>query len=176
MIITQKAWSEDEVRINSNTKCMNDYVVKTDIPIPTTEVLRHELEDSNRFSTLDTRDAFYHFLLSEESQELFNFHGVNGVYHFLVVVMGTPHALVECHTAMSKYCNGLKGVLVIKDDILIHGKGQDHDENLYDYGIRLRKETCKLGQQAVMWFLPHIHRECFPILTRWKTSWLGPDQ
>ena len=90
--------------------------------------------------------------------------------------MGTPHALVECHSAISKYCNGLKGVLVIKDDILIHGKGQDHDENLYDYGIRLRKETCKLGQQAVMWFLPHIHWECFPILTRWKTSWLGPDQ
>ena len=51
---------------------------------------------------------------------------------------GIPH--LDGHTA----------VLVIKDDILIHGKGRDHNDKLkaslgrlYDYGIRLRREKCK---------------------------------
>lgn len=68
-------------------------------------------------------------------------------------MMGTPPASGECHAAMSKILNGLKDVLVIKKDILIHGKGDEHGENLdaclqrlHDYEIRLRREKCKLGQ------------------------------
>ena len=159
MVITKKGWSEDQVRINIDTKMMNDYVIKTKIPILTTEQLRHTLEGSDKFSTLDARDAFYHFLLTEDSQELFKFHGVDGVYRFKVLVMGTPPASGECHKAMSRILYGLEGVAVIKDDILVHGKGKTHDENLRrclkrlgEYRIKLRKEKCKLGQQAVIWF------------------------
>ena len=43
---------------------------------------------------------------------------------------------------MSKILEGLKGVIIIKDDILVHGKGDEHDANLeaclqclYDYGL-----------------------------------------
>ena len=60
---------------------------------------------------------------------------------------------------MTQILEGLEGILVIKDDIVVHGKGQQHDVNLeaclkrlYKYGIRLRREKCKLGQQAIMWF------------------------
>ena len=58
--------------------------------------------------------------------------------------MGTPSASGKCHAAISY---NLKGIVKIKDDIIIHGKGQEHDDNiraclkrLYEYGIRLRKE------------------------------------
>ena len=124
MVIIQKAWSPDQVRINIDTKQLNDYIIMRDIPIPTSDMLRHKLEGSDRFSTLDTRDAFYHFLLMEESQELFKFHGPNGVYKFQVLVMGTPQPSGECYHAMSIIQEGLKGVLVIKDNIIIHGEGQ----------------------------------------------------
>ena len=77
--------------------------------------------------------------------------------------MGTPPASGECHAAMAKILEGLEGVIVIKDDILVHSKGQKHNANLeaclerlHDNGIRLRREKCKLGQQAVMWFC-HIY-------------------
>ena len=60
---------------------------------------------------------------------------------------------------MSNILQGLKGVIQIKDDIIVHGKGQEHDENLmacltrlYEMGIRLRREKCKLGQSEIMWF------------------------
>ena len=53
---------------------------------------------------------------------------------------------------MSKIFHGLKGVMVIKDNILVHGEGDQHDTNLYDCGIRLRKVKCILRNQVVMWF------------------------
>ena len=159
MVVTQKAWDSEQVRINVDTKPMNDYVIMKDIPIPTAEVLRHKLEGSDRLSILDARDAFYHFLLTKESQELFKFHGPDGVYKFLVLVMGTPPASGECHRAMSNILEGLKGVLIIKDDIIVHGKGKEHDEHLrqvlkrlYERGIRLREDKCMLGRQEVTWF------------------------
>ena len=163
MVITKKSWSIEEVRINIDTKRMNDDIVQTKIPIPTTEELRHGLEGSDKFLVLDCRDSFFHFLLDEESQDLFKFHADDGVYRFLVLVMGTPLASGECHAAMSYRLDSLDGVIVIKDDIVVHGKGAEHDANLdaflqrlYDYGIRLRREKCKMGKQAVMWF-GHIY-------------------
>ena len=160
MVITKKNWSTEEVRINIDTKRMNKYLVQTKIPIPTTETLRHNLEGSDKFTALDCRDSFFHFGLDEPSQDLFKFHGEDGVYWFKVLVMGTHSASGESHAAMSRILSGLKGVIVIKDDILVHGVGKEHNENLeaclqrlHNYGIHLRREKCKMRQQAVMWLL-----------------------
>ena len=149
-VITKKSWSSKEIRINIDTKRMNDQLVKTKMPIPTPEELCHELEGSDRFSAVDCRDAFFHFLLTKKAQELFKFHRHDGLYRFLVIVMGTAPTSGECHAAMSKILEGLEGVLVIKDDILVHGKGRAHDANLdaclqrlFNFGIRLRKEKSK---------------------------------
>ena len=67
MVITKKKWDEEEVRINIDTKRMNDQLIPTKIPIPAPEELRHSLEGSDRFSAVDARDSYYHFLLHEES-------------------------------------------------------------------------------------------------------------
>ena len=116
LVVTKKRWDSQEVRINVDTKRMNKFIVKTSVPIPTTEELRHDLEGSDRFSVLDCRDSFFHFMLDEESQDLFKFHGIDGIYKFKVLVMGTPPASGECHAAMANILDGLKGVIVIKDD------------------------------------------------------------
>ena len=130
IVVTKKNWDSNEVCINVDTKRMNQYIVKTKIPIPTTEELRHDLAGSDRFTVLDCCDSFFHFLLDEASQDLFKFHGIGAVYRFKVLVIGTPPASGECHAAMAKILSGLPGVIVIKDNILIHGKGNQHDINL----------------------------------------------
>ena len=111
MVITKKAWDSNEVRINIDTKRMNDQVVPTKMPIPTPEELRHKLGDSDRISAIDCKDSYFHFLLDEESQELFKFHGEDGVYRFKVLVMGTPSASGECHNAMAYILQGLRGIV-----------------------------------------------------------------
>ena len=79
MVITKKAWDSDEVRINIDTKRMNSHLVETKVPIPTVEEVRHQLKGSDRLSAVDCRDAYFHFLLDEESQQLFKFHGADGL-------------------------------------------------------------------------------------------------
>ena len=159
MVVTKKRWNEDEVRINIDTKRMNEHLVPTKVPIPTPEQLRHKFHGSDHFTAVDCRDSYFHFLLDPESQNLFKFHGEDGVYRFKVLVMGTPPASGECHNAMAYILQGLKGVVQIKDDIVVHGKGREHDQNLrallkrlHEYGIRLRREKCKFGKQAIIWF------------------------
>ena len=54
---------------------------------------------------------------------------------------------------------GLDGVVQIKHDIVIHGKGKEHDERhkkfltrLQDHGLTLRIEKCKFGVAEILWF------------------------
>ena len=63
--------------------------------------------------------------------------------------MSTPPASRECHAIMSKILPGLKGIILIKDDILVHGEGNQHDTNLEACLKHLQKEKCKLGNQVV---------------------------
>ena len=107
---------------------MNEHLVPTKVPISTPEQLRHKLHGSDCFTAMDCRDSYFHFLLDPESQNLFKFHGEDGVYRFKVLVMGTPPASGECHNAMVFILQGLKGVVQIKDDIVVHGEGREHDD------------------------------------------------
>ena len=68
LVITKKSWNNEEVRINVDTKRMNEDIVQTKIPIPTTEELRHGLEGSDRFTVVDARDSFFHFLLDQATK------------------------------------------------------------------------------------------------------------
>ena len=144
-VITKKTWDSEEVWINIDTKCMNDQLVPTKIPIRTPKELRHKLEGSGWLAAIDCPYSYFHFILDPVSQDLFKFHSEDGVYHFKVLDMGTPSASEKCHAAISY---NLKGVVQIKDNIIIHGNGQEHDDNLraclkrlYEYCIRLRKEN-----------------------------------
>ena len=68
-------------------------------------------------------------------------------------------ASAESQAKMLSIIHGLKGVEQIKDDLVVHGRGREHDERLkkvferfLEAGLTLRKEKCKLGKQEVVWF------------------------
>ena len=44
--------------------------------------------------------------------------------------MGTPSASRKFHSTMSKILQGFEGIILIKDDILVHEIGDQHDANL----------------------------------------------
>ena len=54
---------------------------------------------------------------------------------------------------------GLKGIVQIKDDLVVYRKGDQHDQRLDkllercdDDNVKLRVEKCKFGQDKVKWF------------------------
>ena len=66
---------------------------------------------------------------------------------------------------MAEILRGLEGVTQIKDDIVVHGRDDQHDDRLRavldrltQFNITLRRDKCFLGQKSVKWF-GHIFSE-----------------
>ena len=73
--------------------------------------------------------------------------------------MGTHSGSSELHEWIRVIIKGLEGVVQIKDDIVIHGKGKEHDEQLREFlarlwkhGLTLRVKKCKFRVAEVLWF------------------------
>ena len=167
LVLTGKKWDTgdkkpgERIQIRANLDCrpLNKVVYQPHEPIPTPEELRHELLGSDRFSCLDMTHCFHQFPIEEEDRKLFTFRTPWGLYRYKRMVMGNSPASAECHKRVRQMMEGIPGVLQIKDDVLVHGKGQDHDESLrkvlarfQEWGCTLRRDKCKLGKPQVTWF------------------------
>ena len=109
--------------------------------IPTPQELRHEFQGSDRFSVVDFNHAFHKFAMDEESRNLFAFHTPWGLHRLNTLVMGTHSGSSELHKRITVIIKGLEGMVQIKEDIVIHGKGKTHDERLKQFLARLEKHT-----------------------------------
>ena len=159
VVITQKSWTSKKIRVNLDTRPMKDAVKTTHFPIPTPQELRHNFAGSDRYSVVDLNHAFHQFALDKESQELFVFYTPWGLYKYNTLVMGVSSASSECHERIRRIVEGLEGIQQIKDDIVVHGKGEEHDkrlkallERLQQHNITLRREKCEFGVDRVKWF------------------------
>ena len=163
VVISQKSWTDKKIRVNLDTRPMKNAVKTSHFPIPTPQELRHNFAGSDRFSVIDLNHAFHQFKMDQESQELFVFYTPWGLYKYNTLVMGVSSASSECHERIRLVVEGLQGVQQIKDDIVVHGAGTEHDsrlqallERLEEYNITLRREKCKFGVAEVKWF-GHIY-------------------
>ena len=92
--------------------------------------------------------------MTDRSKDLFKFYSPDGLYRFNTLVQGVASGSSECHEKLRRILEGLEGVVQIKDDIIVHGKGREHDQltRLEKFNITLRREKCELGKQEVKWF------------------------
>ena len=61
---------------------------------------------------------------------MFVFYTPWGLYKYNTLVMGVSSASSECHERIRLVVEGLEGVQQIKDDIVVHGDGKEHDSRL----------------------------------------------
>ena len=73
--------------------------------------------------------------------------------------MGNNNASLECHRWVREVLKGCEGVAQIKDDILVHGTDDTHEDRLrkvlhklQEAGFTLRRVKCELGMIEVEWF------------------------
>ena len=128
-VISDKKYG-GRIRLNLDTRPMAKAVKTSHFPIPTPQELRHEFAGSDRFSVLDMNHAFHQFMMDEETQELYVFYTPWGLYKFQTLVMGVSSASGETNERIRTILKGLKGVVQIKDDVVVHGKGKKHDDLL----------------------------------------------
>lgn len=87
------------------------------------------------------------------------------------------------HKRIRLILEGLEGIVQIKDDIVVHGKGKEHDrrlekmERLEEHGLTLNKDKCEFGEAQVRWFGRIFNRQGMssdPDRVEYIKSWKEP--
>ena len=72
--------------------------------------------------------SFQQFELEDAAKKLFCFRW--GLFRFKRLIMRSSPASNKAHRRIKKVVAGLEGVLQIKDDMLVHRVGEEHDRRL----------------------------------------------
>ena len=149
--------NSDRIRVTLDCKEVNKHIYSTNEPIPTVEELRHKFKGADRFSKLDLTNCYHQFEIEERARKLFTFQTPWGIYRYKRMVMGTSPASSEVQRRMRQIIQGCQNVVHIKDDIIVYGKGEEHDRCLVEVlkvleDCTLRPEKCSLGQPEISWF------------------------
>ena len=111
-------------------------------------------------------NCYYQFEIEEKAQKLYAFRTPWGIYEYRRMVMGTSPASSEIQKKIREIICRCPNAIHIKDDILVHGVGQNHDHHLrevlkmlQDKGIKTREMLSWAATGEMVW--QHIfERRC----------------
>ena len=156
LVITKK--KNGELRICMDPKDLNESIKREHYQIPTREEIISEMSGANYFTKLDASQGFWQLKLDESSTKYCTFNTPFGRHCFLRLPFGIKSAPEIFHRAMEQIIEGLDGVRVYIDDIIIWGStAQEHNERLnrvmeriQKYGLKLNKSKCEFGVQEIL--------------------------
>ena len=153
LVIVEKP---NKLRICLDPKHLNSSIKRSHYPMPTIEEVINDLSDVKYFSVFDAKDGYWHVKLTERSSKLTTFNTPFGRYRWLRMPFGIKSASEEFQRRMHEALEGLDGVQVIVDDILVYGRGQDeasaiedHDQNVIKLLERLKVKNIKLNPKKI---------------------------
>lgn len=122
---------DGSIRVYLDPKDLNAAIKTEHYPLPLVDEITANCAGATLFSTLEAEKAFYQILFDEESSKLFTFNTPFGRYRYLRIPMGIKSAPEVYQQKMEQVFEGLPGVKVIMDDIIIHGRNTaEHDARL----------------------------------------------
>ncbi|UYV68177.1 K02A2.6-like, partial [Cordylochernes scorpioides] len=139
--------STKKLRICIDPQELNVALKRAEYPIPTIEEIIPNLQNAKIFTVVDTKDGFWNVKLSDESSNLTTFWTPFGRYKFLRMPFGLKTASEEYQRRLYEIFQGLEGIEIIADDILILGKGDSYEEALKDHDRNL-ENLFKTARQA----------------------------
>ena len=152
LLVTRK----NKTRICLDPIPLNKALRRPNCQFTTIDEILPELGKAKVFSTVDTKKGFWHIKLNEQSSQLTTFWTPFGRYRWLRMPFGISSAPEIFHLKMQQVLQGLKGVEVLADDIIIFGCGEnnieamkDHNKNLEKLLERLKIENCKLNREKL---------------------------
>uniref|UniRef100_A0A8C7XN19 ribonuclease H n=1 Tax=Oryzias sinensis TaxID=183150 RepID=A0A8C7XN19_9TELE len=144
---------------------LNAVTHKDAFPLPRIEETLTSLSQAEWFSTLDLASGYWQVEMHPEDQEKTAFTTPLGLYEFERMPFGLCNAPATFQRLMQQCLNGqiAQSLLLYLDDIIIYSPDfsshlQHLDEvfgRLWQHGLKLRPDKCRLFQQEVK-FLGHI--------------------
>lgn len=143
-----------KLRICIDPKPLNRALKRSHYPLPTIEDVLPEMSKAKVFTVCDVKEGFWHVKLEEESSYLTTFATPFGRFRWLRMPMGISPAPEVFQRKLMQTLEGLPGVYIIADDVLITGEGatqeeaeKDHDEKVRGFLQRCRERDIKLNSE-----------------------------
>ena len=160
MVVVEKG---DKVRICGDYRKLNSVVEFEAEPMANQEAIFSRLAHSKFFSKLDLTKGFFQIPLDPSSRAYTAFATPLGLKQYRVVPFGLTTSPAVFNRVMREVLNGIQGVEVFVDDILIHSSTwQTHLETislvlskLRGRGLTVKPSKCEFGQCSVA-FLGHV--------------------
>ena len=155
-----------KTRICLDPRNLNEAIKREHFPLPTIEEVTARMPNAKVFSVLDAKSGFWQIPLDEASSLLCTFNTPHGRYKFKRLPFGIKSAPEVFQKHMKQLLEGLDGVEVILDDILVWGKNMvQHDERLIQLlerlraiGLQLNNDKCKIGLTEIP-YIGHLLSE-----------------
>ena len=155
MVVVPK--SNGNVRICVYLTMLNKNVKRERHILPSVEQTLAQIGGAKVFTKLDANSGFWQVELSHDSALLTTFITPFGRFCFKRLPFGITSAPGYFQQRMQEILSGLKGVVCLIDDVLVHGVTQEeHDENLLavlnqiqQAGLTLNKEKCISSTKSI---------------------------
>ena len=134
------------LRLCVDYRRLNKSIVRERHMLPTVDEITAMLEGARVFSVLDAESGFHQVPLSEESRPYTTFASHCGLFRFKRLPFGIACAPEIFQRVVSDILQGLDGVMIYIDDILIFGRDQqEHDKRMEQVLRRLSNANLKLN-------------------------------
>jgi hypothetical protein len=149
-----------KTRICLDPRNLNEATKREHFPLPTIEEVTARMPNAKVFSVLDAKSGFWQIPLDEASSLLCMFNTPHGRYKFKRLPFGIKSAPEVFQKHMKQLLEGLEGVEVIMDDMLVWGENNEqHNERLIKLlerlraiGLQLNKDKCKIGLTEILYW------------------------
>ena len=156
MVVTEKP-ETGKIRLCLDPTALNNYIMREHTSLPTEEEILSRLQKATIFTKLDAKDGYWQVKLDEESSYLTTFNTHVGRFRYLRLPFGLSSANEVFQKRMIQVFEGLPGIIVMFDDILVYGENQqEHDSRLEQALRRARQVGLKLNRRKCKFQLPQV--------------------
>jgi hypothetical protein len=153
LILTKK---DGNIRVCIDPKPLNAAMFDNDFYLKSIEDILPNLTGSTKFAQFDLSAGFHQCELDEPSSFLTTFGTVFGRYRWKRLPFGIKSAPKEFYRRVTQCFDGLRGLELIADDILVHGTDENFDQRLEQFLIRAREKRVKLNRAKIAVGEPEI--------------------
>lgn len=141
---------DGKVRVCIDPRELNKALQREHFTLPILEDTLHELGQSRVFSKADLASGYWHVRIDTPSSYLTTFQTCYGRFRWLRLPFGLNVSSEIFQKRLLEALTGLKGVVCIADDVIIHGADtQEHDTNLESFLKRCRENNIQLNKDKI---------------------------